>query len=69
MTIQLTIYIVKWLYNWLNTNDYIQLSISIVKWLHNWLYTNDYRAIEYIHSQIDHTIDYIQMTIYNWQHT
>ena len=34
MNIQLTIYIVKWLYNLT-----IQLTICIVKWLYNWLYT------------------------------
>ena len=49
--IQLTMCIVKWLYNWLSTesNDYtidyihnqvyIQLTIHVAKWLYNWLYS------------------------------
>ena len=71
MTIQLTIYIVKWLHNRLYTNDYIQLTIYIVKWLYNWLYrlSNDY-TIDYIHCQmtIQLTI-YIVKLLYNWQYT
>ena len=51
MIIQLTMCIVKWLYNWLctqsndNTIDYIhsqmniQLTIHVAKWLYYWLYT------------------------------
>ena len=53
MTIQLTIYIVKWLYNCVYSNDYTidhihsQMTIQLtkyndhiqVKWLYKWLYT------------------------------
>ena len=49
ITIKLTIYIVKGLYNWLSTDDYtidyihsqmtIQMTIYLVKCLCNWLYT------------------------------
>ena len=51
MQIQLSIYIVKWLYNWLYTSSSvytinyvhshmtIKLPIYIVKWIYNWLYT------------------------------
>ena len=53
ITIKLTIYIVKGLYNWLSTNDYTIDYIYIVNWLYSWLYTlsNEY------------TIENLQMTI------
>ena len=44
---QVTIFIVKWLHNWLYTNDYtidyihsqMSVQLTMYKWQYNWLYT------------------------------
>ena len=74
MTIQLNIYIVKWLDNCVYSNDYtidyihsqITIELSIFKWLYNW----------HIHSQMTIQltllaiyIGSIHLTIYNSQMT
>ena len=70
MIIQLTVYIFKFLYNWLyilpheykssyvHSQMIMQLTIYISKWQYNWLSTND-NTIEYIHSQMA-----LQLTVY-----